>query len=131
MARRTTWGVSAAALICAWTLVLSGQQPEVQGFYILGEVISPGVYEWSEGMTVRQAIALAGGYTEQGSTRRTEIARNVDGERTNIRVTEDDRVQASDIIAVRARSKAETPKRVGAVDDEAAAIGGITFSLPA
>jgi hypothetical protein len=43
----------------------------------------------------------------------------------------DDRVQASDIIAVRARSKAETPRTVGPVDDVAAAIGGITYSLPA
>lgn len=32
-------------------------------FYIMGEVRGPGSYPWSTGLTVRNAVALAGGYT--------------------------------------------------------------------
>lgn len=32
-------------------------------FYIMGEVRGPGSYPWSSGLTVRNAVALAGGYT--------------------------------------------------------------------
>jgi protein involved in polysaccharide export with SLBB domain len=32
-------------------------------FYIIGEVRSPGSYPWSTGLTARNAVALAGGYT--------------------------------------------------------------------
>jgi protein involved in polysaccharide export with SLBB domain len=32
-------------------------------FYALGEFSSPGSYEYQDGMTVRQALALTGGYT--------------------------------------------------------------------
>lgn len=37
-------------------------------FYVLGQVERPGSYPYQPGMTVRQAIALAGGYTRRAST---------------------------------------------------------------
>ena len=36
-------------------------------FYILGEVKSPGSYAYVAGISVRQAIAIAGGFTRRGS----------------------------------------------------------------
>ena len=35
-------------------------------FYILGEVARPGEYEYSDGMTVTNAVAMAGGFTYRG-----------------------------------------------------------------
>ncbi len=40
---------------------------EYRPFYIHGEVESPGAYPYQPGMTVNQAIALAGGLTERAS----------------------------------------------------------------
>jgi polysaccharide export outer membrane protein len=48
---------------------------EAQDFFIMGEVRVPGPYPVRAGLTVEQALALAGGITERGSTRRIEIKR--------------------------------------------------------
>jgi len=48
---------------------------EAQDFFISGEVRAPGPYPVRAGLTVEQALALAGGLTERGSTRRIEIKR--------------------------------------------------------
>ena len=72
-------------------------------FYVTGHVGSPGDLVWTRGMTVLQAIALAGGYTTRGSNRGIRIERQVDGERISISVNDQDLVEAEDIIVVRAR----------------------------
>ncbi|HUF47149.1 MAG TPA: polysaccharide biosynthesis/export family protein [Vicinamibacterales bacterium] len=48
---------------------------EAQDFFIYGEVRSPGSFPARAGLTIEQALALAGGLTERGSTRRIEIKR--------------------------------------------------------
>lgn len=55
------------------SLVRKGQEPAPPApqvpalvFFVNGTVKAPGRYEWSEGMTVAQAIALAGGLTPTG-----------------------------------------------------------------
>ncbi|RDD63177.1 polysaccharide biosynthesis/export family protein [Ferruginivarius sediminum] len=53
-------------------------------FYILGQVEQPGSYPFQSGMTVRQAVALAGGFTR----------RAVKSEVTLIRPTSDGTVEA-------------------------------------
>ena len=44
-------------------------------FYILGEVARPGQYEYTNGMTVINAVALAGGYTYRANAGRISIQR--------------------------------------------------------
>jgi len=44
-------------------------------FYILGEVNKPGKYEYLSGITLYNAIALAGGYTHRARQNRAEITR--------------------------------------------------------
>lgn len=39
-------------------------------FYIIGQIRRPGAYPYVNGLTVEKALALAGGLTELGSTRR-------------------------------------------------------------
>lgn len=44
-------------------------------FYINGQVTTPGSYPVTEGMTLRMALAVAGGLTEQGSDKKVKINR--------------------------------------------------------
>lgn len=44
-------------------------------FYILGEVVRAGEFPYSNGLTVPQAVALAGGYTYRADERRVYIRR--------------------------------------------------------
>lgn len=49
-------------------------------FYIGGEVTRPGGYPYQPGLTVKQAITLAGGVTEWASSSKFEILREGDAE---------------------------------------------------
>jgi len=77
--------------------------PKAQTFYISGMVRNPGSYVLDPGMTVEQAIALAGGLTERGSDRGIVITRMVNGYRVDLGVTKLDKVHAGDTIKVRGR----------------------------
>jgi polysaccharide export outer membrane protein len=46
-------------------------------FFILGEVRLPGQYPFVSGMTVEQAVAIGGGYTERASKRSYRITRKL------------------------------------------------------
>ena len=48
-------------------------------FYILGEVVNTGEYPLTKHLTVLQAFALAGGFTEWASKKEIILLRNVDG----------------------------------------------------
>ncbi len=52
--------------------------PPARQFYISGQVARPGSYKYQEGMTVLQALTLAGGVTPRGAAGRTKIVRSVD-----------------------------------------------------
>ena len=55
---------------------VSIQVANYRPFYILGEVKSPGGYPFVNGMTVVQAVALAGGFTYRARTDNVVIVRN-------------------------------------------------------
>lgn len=49
---------------------------EYQGmYYVMGEVQKPGAFRYADGLTVRKAIAQAGGLTERAAPDRTRIVR--------------------------------------------------------
>lgn len=77
--------------------------PRADMFYILGEVRHPGAYVLTPGLTIVQAIALAGGLTPRGSDRHLTVIRSVDGRATEIDVDPGRAVQADDTIRVRQR----------------------------
>ena len=70
--------------------------PSAQHFYITGMVRNPGTYVLDPGMTVQQAIALAGGLNDRGSDRRIKISRLVNGKLTELGVDLEDKIQAGD-----------------------------------
>jgi polysaccharide biosynthesis/export protein len=78
--------------------------PRAETVFVSGQVKMPGEYVIrSSQMTVRQAITLAGGLTDRGSTRRIQIIRIVDDKETTIDVDQQKPVQPGDTIVVRER----------------------------
>jgi len=74
--------------------------PRAELVYVFGHVHSPGAYTLQSGVTVLQALSLAGGVTDRGAMSRIRIARLVEGKRTELRVKLDDIVQPGDTIIV-------------------------------
>ena len=77
--------------------------PKAQTFYISGMVRNPGSYVLEPGMTVQQAIALAGGLTERGSDRGIVATRLTEGRSVDVNVDKTDKVQPGDTIKIRTR----------------------------
>jgi polysaccharide export outer membrane protein len=48
-------------------------------FYVIGEVTTAGQYPFVNGMTVQNAIAIAGGYTPRGWNSGADVTRIIDG----------------------------------------------------
>ena len=74
--------------------------PSAQRFFISGFVRNPGPYVLEPGMTVQQAIALAGGLTERGSDRRITISRIVKGKLAEVPSKLEDKVEANDTVQI-------------------------------
>lgn len=73
--------------------------PEAEKYTVTGYVRSPGVFELDGEISVLQALAIAGGATEQGATNRIEIQRpGVPRPIKNVKPT--DMVKPGDIITV-------------------------------
>jgi polysaccharide biosynthesis/export protein len=75
--------------------------PRAETVYVSGQVRTPGAYALqTKDTTVLQAISLAGGVTDRGSTSRIKIVRIVKGKKTEIKVTLGDLVLPGDTIIV-------------------------------
>jgi polysaccharide export outer membrane protein len=77
--------------------------PRAATVFVSGQVKTPGEYVIRGRMTVRQALALAGGVTDRGSTRRIQIVRQADGKEATMNADLQTPVQAGDTIVVRER----------------------------
>ena len=77
--------------------------PRAETVFVSGQVRMPGEYPIRAGMTVRQALALAGGVTDRGSTRRVQIIRVVNGKETTLGGDLQTTVQAGDPVVVHER----------------------------
>jgi len=78
--------------------------PEAERFYINGYVRTPGAYVIKPGLTVQQAISLAGGLTERGTLRRLKIIRkDKTGKEVEIDAKGTDLVRPNDTIKVSQR----------------------------
>lgn len=68
--------------------------------YVSGEVRTPGWYSIPDGMTVLQALSLAGGVTEDAAVGRLRVTRVVGGDVRSLKVSADDAVEAGDSVTV-------------------------------
>ncbi len=74
--------------------------PDAEMFFVTGQVARPGLFPILPGMTIRQALATAGGATQNGSANKVGLVRNnakeVDGDPSQL-------VQKNDVIIVKER----------------------------
>jgi polysaccharide export outer membrane protein len=75
--------------------------PAAPRVYVSGEVRNSGAYPFAPGMTVRQAISLAGGFGDDASTSRLRVVRLVGGKTKELKIRIDDLVEPGDTILVK------------------------------
>jgi polysaccharide export outer membrane protein len=73
--------------------------PKVAQFYVIGNVGHAGAFRYEEGMTVYQALSLAGGISERGSSK-IKVVRIVEGKRKEIKAGPTDPIMPEDTIVV-------------------------------
>lgn len=73
---------------------------EYRQFYITGEVKDPDGYAYQPGITVRRAIALAGGLTERASERKMTIVREANLDKTPEYVNMEDLIMPGDTLTI-------------------------------
>ena len=75
--------------------------PRAETMYVFGQVKNPGAYAiQNKDTTVLQALSMAGGVTDRGSTGRIKIVRIVKGKKTEIKVSLTDLVRPGDTVMV-------------------------------
>jgi len=75
--------------------------PDAPVYYIYGETQRPGTFRIQRGMSVQQALAVAGGPTLRGTERGMKLYRKgSDGKLEAIKIKPNDMVQANDVIYV-------------------------------
>jgi polysaccharide export outer membrane protein len=72
------------------------RSPLSKRFYILGEVVNTGEYPLVKHLTVLQAFALAGGFTEWASKKEILLLRNIDGKDKIYRINYKDITKGKD-----------------------------------
>jgi polysaccharide export outer membrane protein len=78
--------------------------PKAQTLFLTGMVRNPGAIVYEPGMTVQQAIAVAGGLTDRGSERRIKADRLMpDGKVVEVSLRLEDKVQPNDTIKIPAK----------------------------
>jgi len=78
--------------------------PRAETIYVFGQVKNPGAYPLRGfNTTVLQALSLAGGVTDRGSTSRIKIVRIVNGEKVELKVKLGDPVKPGDTLIVQER----------------------------
>jgi len=95
-------GLSVSAATDEFTKCLSSgyvRNPQVSLFikeynskkiFVFGEVQKPGTFPFQDGMSIVQAITLAGGFTRGASQNTTSITRLVNGQEVKVKVTVQD-----------------------------------------
>lgn len=81
------------------TVTLSKLQP----FYILGEIRTPGQYEYTPNLDVFKAIATAGGYTPRASKNKIYITRIINGQKVKMHADEHTDLMPGDSIVIEQR----------------------------
>lgn len=79
---------------------VSAQVINYRPFFILGEVAKPGSYPYVNGMTIINAVALAGGYTYRADSGDIRLKHAKDVSKKEVRVPEEAIVMPGDIIRV-------------------------------
>jgi len=78
-------------------VTITVRSPESQKIYILGEVLNTGEYPLTKDLTVLQAFALAGGFTEWASKKEIILMRKEDGKEKIYRINYKNIIKGKDL----------------------------------
>jgi len=76
---------------------------KAERFFVTGHVRNPGAFTWERGITVLQAVSLAGGLSDRGSSRGIKVIRIVEGEKKEMGVKLSDFLEPGDTLVIRQR----------------------------
>lgn len=79
---------------------VTAQVAKYRPFYILGEVQKPGQYPYAPGMTVLQAVSVAGGYTFRANEKKATIRRSSAGASSKSAATPDTLIRPGDTVII-------------------------------
>jgi protein involved in polysaccharide export with SLBB domain len=79
---------------------VSAEVVNYRPFYILGEVSTPGEYDYVDGMSVLNAVALAGGFTYRAQQRQVYVRRDGSDEEITLSADQLTKIYPGDIIRV-------------------------------
>ncbi len=82
---------------------ISAEMDRYRPFFIMGEVGTSGQYTYVPGMTVQNAVAIAGGFTARAEQANSDVTRNVNGNVMTGRVSIGDPILPGDTIYIRER----------------------------
>ena len=74
--------------------------PRAESVYVFGQVKNPGAYVIQKDTTVLQALSLAGGVTERGSTTRIKVVRLLGGQKVESKIKLNEIVHPGDTVLV-------------------------------
>ena len=74
-----------------------------RSIYVMGEVGQPGQYAYVPGLTVQNAIAVAGGFSSRANQASVDVTRKINGQVITGRVNISSAIIAGDTIYVRER----------------------------
>jgi polysaccharide biosynthesis/export protein len=75
--------------------------PAAEQVFVTGEVRSPGAVTYHRGITARQAVALAGGFTDDASKGSARVVRDLLGRSTTLKIGFDERLEPGDTVVVK------------------------------
>jgi polysaccharide export outer membrane protein len=76
--------------------------PRAAQVFVTGEVRNPGAFAFREGMTARQAVALAGGFSQDASKGGARLVREVGGKARTLKVKLDRQLRPGDTVVIKA-----------------------------
>jgi polysaccharide export outer membrane protein len=76
--------------------------PAAAQIFVTGEVRNPGAFAWSHGLTARQAVSLAGGFTQDASNK-AQVVRTVEGRPKPVKIALDDPLHPGDTVLIKAK----------------------------
>jgi len=74
--------------------------PQLKKIYVNGEVRRAGDFPYGRGLTVHQAITMAGGFTDKAAESSTKVLRKINGQEQSIQVNLDTVILPEDIVVV-------------------------------
>jgi polysaccharide biosynthesis/export protein len=76
---------------------------KAERFFVTGHVRNPGAFTWERGITVLQAVSLAGGLSDRGSSRGIRVIRIVGGAKKEMGLKLSDLLEPGDTLVIRQR----------------------------